>query len=107
MPSEGSPDSPFAPEVVRAVTAHMNDDHAEDTLLICRALGGVPEASAARMTGLDDVAGEYTAEVGGEEVAVRIPWSRRLTERAEIRREVVRMYKEACERLGVEPHAEH
>lgn len=104
MPSEGSP---FAPEVVRAVTAHMNDDHAEDTLLICRALGGVPEASAARMTGLDDVAGEYTATVGGEEVRVRIPWAHRLTERGEIRREVVRMYGQACEKLGVRPRAEH
>ncbi|WP_436891909.1 DUF2470 domain-containing protein [Nocardiopsis dassonvillei] len=81
----------------------MNGDHPEDTLLICRALGGRPDATAARMTGLDGEAGEYAVTVGGTEHAVRIPWSEPLTERAQIRREVVRMYQEACTELGVTP----
>ncbi|MDA8369909.1 MAG: DUF2470 domain-containing protein [Nocardiopsaceae bacterium] len=93
--------TPFPPEVVQAVTTHMNDDHPEDTLVICRALGGCPEASAARMTGLDGTGGDYIAVVGGGEVPIRIPWAAPLTERAQIRREVVRMYREACERLAV------
>ncbi|MFC3998665.1 DUF2470 domain-containing protein [Nocardiopsis sediminis] len=100
------PASPFPPEVVRAVTAHMNDDHADDTLLICRALGGRPDAESARMTGLDGAGGDYVAVVGGAEVPVRIPWSEPLTERAQIRREVVRMYREACRRLGLAPRGE-
>ncbi|WP_460860715.1 DUF2470 domain-containing protein [Nocardiopsis coralliicola] len=82
----------------------MNDDHAADTLVICRGLGGVPEATAARMTGLDGDGGDYAATVGGTEVPVRVPWSGPLTERAEIRREVVRLYRDACTRLGIEPH---
>ncbi|CAM3770192.1 DUF2470 domain-containing protein [Nocardiopsis rhodophaea] len=99
------PSTPFTPEVVHAVTKHMNDDHAEDTLLICQALGGRPSATAARMTGLDGYGGDYIAIVDGAEVEVRIPWSRPLTERAEIRQEVVRMYQDACEILGVPPRA--
>ncbi|MFC7330274.1 DUF2470 domain-containing protein [Marinactinospora rubrisoli] len=85
---------------MRAITRHMNEDHAADTLLICRALGGVPAATAARMTGLDATGGDFAATVAGTEVPVRIPWSAPLTERAQVRREVVRMYQEARARLG-------
>ncbi|SHI88363.1 Protein of unknown function [Nocardiopsis flavescens] len=94
---------PFSPEVVTAVTAHMNGDHPEDTLVICRGLGGVPDATGARMTGLDGEAGEYAVTVGGTERSVRIPWSEPLTERAQIRREVVRLYRESCTALGLTP----
>ncbi|MBB6172475.1 putative heme iron utilization protein [Nocardiopsis mwathae] len=97
------PPTPFSPEVVQAVTKHMNDDHAADSLLICQALGGRPAATAARMTGLDGYGADFAAVVDGTEVEVRIPWSRPLSERAEIRREVVRMYQDACEMLGVPP----
>lgn len=99
--------NPFSPEVVTAVTAHMNGDHPEDTLLICRALGGVPEATAARMTGLDGEGGDYAATVDGAERTVRIPWGRPLTKRAQIRQEVVRMYEAACAELGVVPRGRH
>lgn len=96
-------DTPFDQQVVDAVTGHMNGDHPEDNLLIVRALGEQPEATAAVMTGLDGAGGDWEATVDGAPVAVRVPWSRPLTERPEIRVEVVRMYQEACERLGVEP----
>ena len=95
----------FPPEVVAAVSRHMNDDHAGDALLICRTLGGRPDATAARTTGLDADGIDFAVTVGGIEVPVRIPFARRLTERAQIRREVVRMYQEACERAGVPPRA--
>ncbi|NYH54324.1 putative heme iron utilization protein [Nocardiopsis arvandica] len=101
------PTHPFSPEVVAAVTAHMNGDHPEDTLLICRALGGLPEATAARMTGLDGDGGDYAVTAGGAEHTVRIPWARPLTERAQIRAEVVRMYQEAREKLGAAPCEGH
>ncbi|WP_049567658.1 DUF2470 domain-containing protein [Nocardiopsis sp. SBT366] len=101
------PPQPFTPEVVTAVTAHMNGDHPEDTLLICRALGGRPDATAARMTGLDGEGGDYAVTVDGTEEDVRIPWAAPLTERAQIRVEVVRMYQEACAALGVTPRGEH
>lgn len=96
----------FPPEVVRAVTAHMNDDHAEETLLICQVLGGCPTATEARMTGVDQAGGDYVAAVDGVDTPVRIPWPSPVTERAQIRREVVRMYREACARSGVPPHGE-
>ncbi|GAA1784391.1 MULTISPECIES: DUF2470 domain-containing protein [Streptomonospora] len=100
------PETPFTAEVVSAITRHMNEDHPGETLAICRALGGVPGATSARMTGVDSEGGDYAAVVGGTEAAVRIRWSEPLTERAQVRREVVRMYREACERLGGSPGGE-
>lgn len=86
----------FTPDVVTAILRHMNDDHAADSLAIVRAHGGPPDAVAARMTGLDATGGDFTAALpGGAEVPVRIPWSHPLTERAEVRTEVVRLYEEA------------
>ncbi|MDY7086510.1 MAG: DUF2470 domain-containing protein [Actinomycetota bacterium] len=94
---------PFPPEVVEQIARHMNDDHADDNVLIVRALGGVPMADAARMSGLDADAMEFRAVVDGLEVPVRVPFSERLTERRQVRAEAVRMYHEACRALGVEP----
>lgn len=93
----------FSPDVVTAVCAHMNDDHTEDSLRIVQAFAH-PNASAALMSGLDGDAGEWTATVDGGDVQVRVPWiAGQITERAEIRREVVVLYEQACAKLGVEP----
>ncbi|WP_239676410.1 biliverdin-producing heme oxygenase [Natronosporangium hydrolyticum] len=94
---------PFSPAVVAQVTQHMNEDHAEDSLLIVRALGGQPDARSVQMTGVDPTAMTFIATVDRTEVAVRVPFSRRLEARTELRKEVVRMYRRACAALGVTP----
>ncbi|GIE96193.1 DUF2470 domain-containing protein [Paractinoplanes rishiriensis] len=96
-------DDPFPPEVVAQIARHMNDDHAEDNLLIVRALGGAATATAATMSGMDQDAMEFTAVVDDIEVPIRIPFTHRLTERREVRSEASRMYREACAALGEEP----
>ncbi|GAA1582693.1 DUF2470 domain-containing protein [Actinomadura kijaniata] len=93
--------TPFTPDVVAQIARHMNEDHAGDCAMICRALGGVPDAASARMTGCDADGIEFAAVVDGREKAVRIPWSERLTERIQVRREVVRMSDEARHVLGL------
>jgi putative heme iron utilization protein len=98
-------DDPFTAEVAAQIAAHMNGDHAADNVLIVRALGGIPTATAARMSGLDADAIEFAAVVDGIEVPVRIPFAERLTARSQVRAETVRMYREACATLGVEPRA--
>jgi putative heme iron utilization protein len=93
----------FGPDVVAAVCRHMNDDHPADSLLICRTLGGHPDATAARMTGLDAQGADFEVTIEGGVEQVRLPWSRTLTERPQIRQEVVRMYEQACAAAGVAP----
>jgi hypothetical protein len=98
--------TPFTPDVVEAIKRHMNDDHGDDALLICKSLGGQPEATGAKTTGVDTEAIEFVAVVGGEDVTVRVPWSTTLTERAQVRGEVVRLYREACAALGLPARGE-
>jgi putative heme iron utilization protein len=94
---------PFTPEVVAAIMRHMNVDHAADSVLICRTLGAQASAESAEMTGMDAAGIEFRAMVAGRAVTVRLPWSQQLTERAQVRAEVVRMYQQACAVLGIEP----
>ncbi|MGA5301179.1 biliverdin-producing heme oxygenase [Nucisporomicrobium flavum] len=93
----------LTPEAVAQIARHMNDDHAEDNVLIVRGLGGVGTASAARVSGLDADGMEFEATVDGIAVPVRIPFRERLTERRQVRGEAVRMYREACAALGITP----
>lgn len=99
--------SEFDPVVVSAVIEHMNGDHPEDNLLIVRAFGR-PEATESTMIGLDGEAGVWRVVDAEGERDLRVAWpGGPISERAEIRREVVVLYKSACERLGVQPREEH
>lgn len=99
--------SEFEPAVVAAVTGHMNGDHPEDNLLIVRAFGH-PDATASTMIGVDGDAGIWRVTDARGEHEVRVAWpGAPITERPEIRREVVALYQAACERLGIAPREEH
>lgn len=95
----------FPDDVVTAVLAHMNTDHADDNLLISRAFGDVPGAVSAVMRDVDGDGGVWAAVTDtGEAALVRVPWpGGPVAERRELRREVVAVYDEACRRLGVTP----
>lgn len=82
----------------------MNGDHPDDNLLIARAFGH-PDADAATMVGLDDNGGSWSYSIGTAHHELTVPWSAQISERSEIRREVVVLYDAACARLGVPPRA--
>jgi len=91
----------FPPDVVTAVLRHMNNDHADDCVLICRALGEQPGTIRAVMSDVDGEAAYFDATVGETVVPVRVPFREPITERPQIRAEVTWMYHQACARLGV------
>ena len=95
----------FDDDALSGVLRHMNDDHADDNLLIVRAFSPRSDVTAATMTTFDGEAGEWVAVTAdGARDAVRIPWpSGPISERREVRREIVALYDEACARLGVTP----
>ena len=101
-----APPDPFSPQVSAAVAAHMNGDHTEDNLLIARSLGGQPDATAASMTGVRPDGAVFEATVDGAPTDVVVPWAEPITERAQVRMEVVRMHTEAAAALGL-PAREH
>ncbi|MEV1167919.1 DUF2470 domain-containing protein [Nonomuraea sp. NPDC049784] len=96
--------TPFTADAVEAIKRHMNDDHAEDALIIVRGLGGRPAATSAVTSDVDAEAIEFTVD-GGERV--RVPWGETLTERAQVRKAVVRLYRDACGKLGIAARGEH
>ncbi len=92
----------FSLDVVAAVLRHMNGDHNDDNLLIARAFGSA-DAEDASMDDLDENGGTWAFAVGGDYTTVTVPWTAPISERAEIRREVVVVYDRACGILGVTP----
>lgn len=95
----------FDDRVRAGVLSHMNGDHGDDNLLIARAFGPQPDVISATMTGFDGDGGLWRADLAdGSSADVRVPWpGGAITERPEVRREIVALYDLACERLGVTP----
>lgn len=96
----------FDADALAGVLRHMNHDHSDDNLLIARAFGA-PDARGATMTGFDGDGGSWSVSVAdGTTSSLQVPWpGGPVTERREVRREIVALYDEACRRLGVEPRA--
>ncbi|WP_439591094.1 DUF2470 domain-containing protein [Microbacterium sp.] len=98
----------FDESVRSGVLGHMNGDHSDDNLLIARAFGPDPDVESSTMTGFDGDGGEWLARTpSGEAVEVRVPWpGGAISERPQVRREIVALYDLACEKLGIEarPH---
>lgn len=92
----------FPADIVAAVLHHMNDDHLDDNLLIARAFGA-NDAESATMTTLDGDGGTWVYTSGGTEHEITVPWSEPISERPQIRAEIVKLYDGACKRLGIEP----
>ena len=95
--------TPFTPDVVEAICRHMNDDHPDDGVRMVRGLAGV-DADRVTMTGLDADRAYFRVEAP-RPLHVSLAWSERLTERGQVRLEVVRMHEQACRALGTEPPA--
>ncbi|MBD3943095.1 DUF2470 domain-containing protein [Microbacterium sp. NEAU-LLC] len=100
----------FDDAALAGVLDHMNGDHGDDNLLIARAF--LPESGSvdavvtgSTMTGFDGAGGVWQATLAdGSTVDVVVPWpSGPISERPEVRREIVALYDAACARLGIEP----
>ena len=93
--------SPFDAAVVSAIVGHMNTDHTADNVLIVQAAHPEWAVDAATMTGFDSNEGRWRAQLAsGENAEVRIRWpSGPITERREVRREIVALYDRAREIL--------
>lgn len=97
--------TPFDDDALAGVLGHMNRDHADDNLLIARAFSPLPDPIAATMVTFDADAGQWhVTSTDGADDLLRVPWpSGPISERREVRREIVALYDEACRRLGITP----
>lgn len=104
---EPFPAEPFPADVVAAIRDHMNRDHPQDCLLLVRGPGARPAATAAWVTGVDRHGLDLAARVDDRLDRVRIPWSRPLSDRLEVREELVRMVVALRAAPHDHPHGGH
>jgi hypothetical protein len=81
----------------------MNGDHTDDNVLIAQAFGD-RDAETSQMVDLDENEGTWVFTVAGDQRMLDVPWpGGPISERGEIRREIVVLYDKACAVLGVIP----
>ena len=81
----------------------MNGDHTDDNVLIAQAFGD-RDAETSQMVDLDENEGTWVFTVAGDQRMLDVPWpGGPISERGEIRREIVVLYDKACAVLGVTP----
>jgi putative heme iron utilization protein len=93
------PDDPVSQGAERAID-HLNEDHPEALLDMARAIGGCPQATAARCLDADRTGLDLIAQTPEGEVEVRVPYEEPIEEAAGLRKATVRLAKRAQEALG-------
>ena len=78
----------FDPEIITGVCGYMNANQAENNLVMVQWLGGLREATSATMVGFDETGVDFSVRVGDEDTAVRLPWTREISTRDEVREQL-------------------
>lgn len=94
-------DDPVSQGAARAIE-HLNDDHADALLEMVRALGGQPEATAARCLDADRTGLDLVATTPAGEVDVRVEYEEPIDEPAGLRKATVKLAQKARAELGME-----
>ena len=95
-------DDPVSRGAARAIE-HLNDDHADALLEMARALGGQPEASAARCVDADRTGLDLIATTPHGETAVRVPYDEPIDGPEGLRKATVKLAQKARAELGEGP----
>jgi len=89
-----SPNDPVSREASRAI-AHLNADHADALLDMARALGGCPEATAARCLDADTTALTLEATTDTDTLTLRIPYDAPINDAKGLRKATVILARRA------------
>ncbi len=87
-------------DVIEAVARHMNTDHADDNVVICRGLGGCPDTIAARFVGMTTTGARFAATVPEGQRDVEVTFAEAVTERSQVRTQVAALYHRSVEMLA-------
>ena len=93
---------PVSEGAERAIV-HLNEDHDDALLEMAQALGGQPEASAARCVDADRTGLDLIATTPAGEVEVRVDYDEPIEEPAGLRKATVKLAQKARAELGIEP----
>ncbi len=90
---------PVSEGAERAIT-HLNEDHADALLDMALAIGGCPEATAARCVDADSTGLDLIATTADGEVDVRVPYDEPIESPGGLRVATVALAKRARAELG-------
>jgi putative heme iron utilization protein len=96
------PNDPVSEGAAGAI-AHLNEDHADALLDMARALGGCPDATAARCLDADTTGLDLIAQVNGKEQPVRVAYDEPIEEPTGLRKATVKLAHRAREVMGSTP----
>jgi heme iron utilization protein len=95
------PDDPVSRGAERAID-HLNDDHDDALLEMAQAIGGCPQATAARCVDADRTGLDLIAETPDGEVEVRVPYEEPIDGPEGLRKATVKLAQKARAELGME-----
>lgn len=98
------PDDPVSAGAERAIE-HLNEDHPDALLEMAQALGGQPEATAARCVDADRTGLDLVASTPAGETPVRVSYEEPIDEPAGLRKATVKLAQKARAELGREARA--
>jgi putative heme iron utilization protein len=81
---------------------HLNDDHADALLEMAQALGGRPEATAARCVDADRTGLDLIATIPAGEIPVRVDYDEPIDGPEALRKATVKLAQKARAELGME-----
>ena len=87
-------------EIAALYVEHLNDEHADWSLVVGRAFGDLADADRASVVGLDREGIDLTVEVAGAAHAVRIPFPARIDDGMQLQRLGVDLARTARDKLG-------
>ncbi len=96
------PDDPVSRGAERAI-AHLNEDHDDALLEMAQALGGRPEATAARCVDADRTGLDLVVQTADGEAGVRVDYEEPIEGPEGLRKATVRLAQKARAELGAEP----
>lgn len=98
-----SDDAWLTDDVVDAVAQHMNTDHVDDNVVICRGLGGCGDATAATFVSMTPTAARFAVTTPAGTREIDVAFAAEVTERAQVRAEVAGLYHRSAALLGLAP----
>lgn len=95
------PDDPVSRGAERAIN-HLNDDHDDALLEMAQALGGHPDATAARCVDADRTGLDLLVQTPTGETAVRVEYDEPIEGPEGLRKATVKLAQKARAELGME-----
>lgn len=96
------PDDPVSQGAARAIE-HLNDDHDDALLEMAQAIGGCPQATAARCIDADRTGLDLIARTPDGEVEVRVSYEEPIEAPEGLRKATVKLAQKARAELGQAP----